>query len=72
MPRAIAIGTVVVVPLTVRVDESTTTLPKVNGAGLVGKVTVTRPPTGSGLVAEMVKATVTFTGLPASLSGADD
>jgi hypothetical protein len=51
--------------------ESMATVPKVNGAGLVGKVTVTRPPIGKGLVWEIVKPTETLTALPVSLSGAD-
>jgi hypothetical protein len=52
--------------------ESIATVPNVNGAGLEGKVIVTRPPMGSGFVADKVKATVTFAVLPASLSGNND
>jgi hypothetical protein len=63
-------GTEVVVPLIVVLIESIATVPNVNGAGLVGKVIVTRPPTGNALVADSVKEAVTFAGLPASLSGA--
>ena len=58
-------------PLTAKVIESIATEPNAKGAGLVGNVMVTRPPTGSGLVADVVKLTVTLTGLPVSLTGAD-
>ena len=56
-------------PLIVRVVVSTEMVERPNGAGLVGKVILTEPPTARAFWGERVKVAVTLTGLPASFAG---